>query len=471
MKLRAAVWDPVRDLANVKTVDKRHADRVIAVTRRAVSAPGASFPRMMENDAELEGAYRLFSNRRVSPAAIFEAHFSASATRVRAAGARVVVTHDTTACSFGGEGERAELGTLANNGNGLAVHVALALSTDGLPFGLLDVRTHTRLAPVDSKKTYRKRPPSEKESARWAATVDDAMRRVGAGPEVVHVMDREADSYLLLDHLCEHEQSFVIRVCQERRIVDDEHEYLQTAIETIDASVEREVPLSPRSNYRRQQGAKETHPPRDARVATLAIGARTFTIQAGKTHRKHASCPTRTLNVVRVWEPTPVDGEPAVEWRLITNLPIETPEQLEQIIDCYRLRWRIEEFFKALKTGCAFENRQLESRHALENALAILAPVACRLLLLRSLARRTPSAPATAALSATQLEVLRAISKRFKLAARPTIREALFAIAGLGGFLKRNGEPGWQTIGGGFERLLEAVAVWNAAKGLASSDQ
>lgn len=471
MKQRAAVWDPVDDVAGGRMVDVRHGQRIALIARRARRAPQASFPRMMEDDAELEGAYRLFSNPRVSSAAIFAAHFDATSRRVRAASGPIVVAHDTTTCSFGGEGERDGVGKMANEGSGLAVHVALALSADGLPHGLLDVQTHSRMAPVASKRTSWKRPPQEKESARWAATVDAVMQRAGGDIDVVHVMDREADNYLLFDHLCAHGHAFVIRLCQNRRLADDDVASLNEAIDTIEGTVEREVPLSRRSNYRRQEGAKRKHPPREARSAMLAIGARTVTLRVGDVARKHASSPTHTVNVVRVWEPTPVDGEPPVEWRLVTSLPIETPAHLEYIVDCYRLRWTIEEFFKALKTGCAFEDRQLESRHALENALAILAPIACHLLLLRSLARRTPSAPATAVLTARHLDVLRAISKRVKLSTRPTIREALFAIAGLGGFLKRNGEPGWQTIGAGFERLLEATMVWNAAKRFPSSDE
>lgn len=43
-------------------------------------------------------------------------------------------------------------------------------------------------------------------------------------------------------------------------------------------------------------------------------------------------------------------------------------------MDAYRARWVIEEFFKALKTGCNFERRQLESFQSLRIALAIFLP-------------------------------------------------------------------------------------------------
>ncbi len=118
------------------------------------------------------------------------------------------------------------------------------------------------------------------------------------------------------------------------------------------------------------------------------------------------------LNVIHVFERRPPRDEPAVEWFLLTNLPIDSPEAIAFAVDCYRGRWVIEEFFKALKTGCQYERRQLESAHSLLNALAILAPVAWRLLLRRHLAQTDERAPATAALTPKQLEVLHAVAKR-----------------------------------------------------------
>ena len=66
------------------------------------------------------------------------------------------------------------------------------------------------------------------------------------------------------------------------------------------------------------------------------------------------------------------------------------------MIEGYRTRWTIEEYFKAVKTGCAYESRQLESFHALSNLLAYTFVVPYALLLMRALARTGRSWPATA---------------------------------------------------------------------------
>ena len=146
---------------------------------------------------------------------------------------------------------------------------------------------------------------------------------------------------------------------------------------------------------------------------------------------------------------------------MLTSLPVDDDDAIAFAVDCYRARWTIEEFFKALKTGCQYERRQLETAHALLNALAILAPIAWRLLLLRHLARSKRPGPATNALTPKQLEVLRAVAKK-PLRAKPTARDAMLAVAALGGHIKNNGDPGWLVMGRGMHDLLLLEVGWRA---------
>jgi hypothetical protein len=97
------------------------------------------------------------------------------------------------------------------------------------------------------------------------------------------------------------------------------------------------------------------------------------------------------------------------------------------------------------------EQRQLESWHALLNALAIYAPIAWHLLVLRRLGWEDDSSPASAIPNPLQLRILR---RKAKLVDAPTIREAMLAVARLGGDIKNNGDPGWIVLGRGDEELL-----------------
>src|SRR5690606_35632108 len=151
-----------------------------------------------------------------------------------------------------------------------------------------------------------------------------------------------------------------------------------------------------------------------------------------------------------------------VEWLLLTTLPITDPSGITRIVDAYRARWTIEEYFKALKTGCAYEKRQLESRTALLNALGLLAPLAWRLLALRAAA--DDQAPATTVLEPDELRVLRALSPDSRLPTAPTIAQALAAIARLGGHFPQNGRPGWRVLWTGFHKLRERVEGYRLAR-------
>jgi hypothetical protein len=100
------------------------------------------------------------------------------------------------------------------------------------------------------------------------------------------------------------------------------------------------------------------------------------------------------VNVVKVQETNCPKGVEPIRWFLVTTEPVQTRAQLEFVVDACRTRWVVEEFFKALKSGCRFEQRQLESFKSLDNALAIFLPVAVRLSLCAVLLGRRPAGAA-----------------------------------------------------------------------------
>lgn len=95
--------------------------------------------------------------------------------------------------------------------------------------------------------------------------------------------------------------------------------------------------------------------------------------------------------------------------------------------------------------------------------LALSLPIACLVLALRSRARSSPMAPATDVLTPQQLRVLRHFASR-PVPPEATVQQALFAVAGLGGHMKRNGPPGWKVLQRGMTRLLDYEAGWTASE-------
>jgi len=275
----------------------------------------------------------------------------------------------------------------------------------------------------------------------------------------------------MFDSLMRDGHRFVAR-CQFNRKLETELgiEKLYDVLARVSATAERDVPLTKRKPQK-DPVAEKIHPSRQARLAKLSIAATTVEFKRPLNLKSDDACsPTIAINVVRVWEPAPPEGEQAVEWVLLTNEPIATPEQQLAIVDHYRARWVIEEYIKAIKSGCDFEKRQIQDYEGLVNLLAVFAPIAYHMLLIRSEARRTPSAAAIEVVSQDHIDVLRACG-RLKLSNNPTTREVYLAIAALGGHIKYNGDPGWSTLAYGFEELEKLTRGWLAAKLQLRSDQ
>ena len=208
-------------------------------------------------------------------------------------------------------------------------------------------------------------------------------------------MDREADDCALFCLLQQGEHRFVIRLMHDRPLAADEPgapRKLDEALARITATTTRQVPLSRRAAALRSPKQIKAHPTRTARLATLAIGSTTVTLPRPRNQPKTLSS-SETLNIVRIWEIATPEGEEPVAWTLVTSEPVDTEQDALRTVDRYRARWTIEDYFKALKTGCTYEERQLEDFEGLTHALALFAPIAWHLLCLRSTARQQPQRP------------------------------------------------------------------------------
>ena len=423
------------------------------------AAPGDSFPQAFADDGQLEAGYRFFRNRKVTVQAIVEPHLQASIERA-AAGRCVRILHDTSEFAPKDGVAREGFGPFRGQGNGFFGHFALAASADEerQPFGIVGLLLYSRA--VRAKGEHKQTTAANVESNRWRDLVQDVERRLAGRTTAIHVMDRQADSYELMANLAERGQFFVIRAFQDRTVElgASERDKLFNASERARCRFRREVPLSRRYQPRARWTA-EQHPPREARTATLSFSSTAVSFRRPSTAR--TPTPTLKLNVVRVWEPRPPANVEPIEWLLITNLPVEKIEHVAAIVDHYRARWLIEEYFKALKTGCRVEYRQLETAHSFQNAFATFVPIAWRLLLLRHTARVAPDRPARSVLPDSQLAVLGRL-KRAKLPPHPTAQDAMLAIARLGGHLRSNGDPGWQVLARGYDDLLLLEEGWSA---------
>jgi hypothetical protein len=440
--------------------DWRLRERLMALASELDRAPEVSLPRALKTTAAREAAYRFLGNQRVTATGILAPHVAATVRRAQRHRAIYVIS-DTTEFSFSGE-RGAQLGRLQGESRGFMGHFALAVSADGKrrPLGVIGMELLVR---SDERKQhrniYQRKKDPDRESLRWSRMVERSSDQL-ANVHAIHVMDSEADIYELLTEMTRAGRSFIIRAGQDRLVAEDEG-CLSEAIANGQLLLEREVALCKRSGakskYAGTRKPSKRHGARAARLAHLRITCRQVSLKRPKSCTAEYPSTIR-VNVVRVFEPAPPDGQAPVEWQLLTTEPIATVAEVAAIVDGYRTRWLIEEYFKAIKTGCAYESRQLESLRTLSNFLAIVAVLAWRLLLLRAVHRVEKDGPARDILGGGLLEALaerlRDIGERKPLPPRPSVEDALNAIARLGGHIKSNGPPGWQVLWRGYQDLL-----------------
>jgi hypothetical protein len=447
--------------------DRRRTKRLCSIAAALGSHAGESLPKALSAVADREATYRFLSNPNVSMEGILSGHFECTAQRARQYDV-VLVVHDTSEFAF--STPRKGLGRLRGktSDHGFFSHISLCVGLDGGrdPLGLLSVMPWTR---TETTKKMRKA-SGVSEMHRWWTCAAKSEHRLGTdGPAAIHVMDREGDSFELFARLVADDARFIVRACHDRKLRDSMDKLFEVGRRAPIRAV-RNVSLSPRRQPKTFR-TRQIYPARRRREAELSVRATEVCL-----NRPRELCGRRNLakefklNFVNVQETNCPEGLEPVEWHLLTTEPIETDEDILAIVDAYRARWIVEELFKALKTGCRFEKLQLESYLALQRALGIYLPVAWFLLRLRYLSGLSRDVPASVLLNDVQLTVLRTAYKK-QLPAQPCLRDALLAVAAIGGHIKSNGEPGWQVLFRGLHDILLLETGFRAALGEAQSDQ
>jgi hypothetical protein len=460
--------DLATEFDGVSLGDARLAQRLQRIVAQVTTDPAESFPEQMESVADREALYRFLANPKVTLAGVLQGHVDQ--THARMAGQAVIrVVHDTTAFRFAGD--RRGLGVIRGKVMGFLGHMAMAVSADETrePLGVLAVVpyihtnavAHRGISHTERMQATHALPRADKESARWERTALAVSAALPAGVAAIHVMDQEADDYDVLASLHDAQQRYVVRVAPHRTTTTKQS--VKAALSTQPATVFRTVPLTPRRPHESAR-TKGRHPVRAEREATLQV--RWGTITLPRLCRSASAQRTLSLTAVHVWEPEPPAGEVAIEWMLATSDPVTTVAEATAVVDHYRARWLIEEYFKALKTGCAFEKRQLTTFDGLVRALALFVPMAWRLLVLRHFGRVTPARPVVPPLDREQIHLLRKLVERRRahLPRAPTLRDLMLGIAAIGGHIRNNGDPGWIVLGRGLTRLLDAQVGWRLAR-------
>jgi hypothetical protein len=290
---------------------------------------------------------------------------AAERTNQAAAGRHVLVIQDTSEINYQAKaGRKRNLGQVGNGTDaGLFVHPALAVDAeDGSVLGLAAATIWRRTKVKDPN--YQELPIEEKESHRWIATPIAAREALKDAALVTAVSDRESDIYEMFARVPDERTHVLARAQHDRKLGKASKSLFKTiAAQPVAGFIEFDL---------------VGRPGRLARKVALTVRFCEVSLRQPRVGADRRDPRELNLTVVEVREENPPPGEEPILWRLLTTHKVVSLEDARQIVDWYRLRWTIEQWFRTLKSqGMALEESLIADGEALERLAAATLVAAC----------------------------------------------------------------------------------------------
>jgi hypothetical protein len=399
--------------------DERLRKRLVESARVQAEMPGEAFSAAAQGNWPLvKGYYRMIDqpdDSAITMNAILAPHRERTLQRMMAQ-QTVLCIQDGSDLNYNRLAQCEGLGVIGTNqtraqSRGLHLHSTLVVTTDGLPLGLLGAQCEApqgrKEGPKEEeeKASSGKKPIAERKNFCWIESLRDSNALTGEMPSTrqVCVMDREADFYELF---CEprHQQQveLLVRAKHDRR-TEGEYKLFGTLRRS---AVRRTLSIQiPRQSARPKLSKQKARPHRPRRTAQVALRYQAVELPPPCDHKDTAPV---QLWVVHIREETPPPGETPLEWLLLTTLAVTSDRIAEECIRWYRLRWRIEDWHRVLKSGCGTEKLAYRTAERLKRGIAINMVIAWRIMLMTLLGRECPELPAEVLFSDIEIEVLSA---------------------------------------------------------------
>jgi len=469
------------EFVDVSLGDKRLDARLVKLCDRFSDAPESPINQACRDWAETKAAYRFFQNENVDIAEILGAHRCKTAKRAKNH-KMVLAVQDTSYFVYTSHQKTEGLGKMSLKkgknvkkiySNGLLVHTCLAVTTEGLPLGLLDQKIFSRKLRSHRRRRCKGRNPhdylpvEEKESYRWLEALAKTKEVMG-DTEIITVCDREADFYDFFKFSCQIGTAVLVRANVDRTI-DRNSRYAEKGVVKLwermcqhpeAGSFTINIPKKSRTKHSKE---------RVARTATVTVRFGAFHFNPPRNNVKHnqENLPDIEMNAIYIMETNAPHGEEPVEWMLLTNVPVRSFDEACEKVLWYCLRWRIEMYFKVLKSGFQVEACRLGHAERLARYLTVMSIVAWRLFMITLIARTNPAVSCSTLLADYEWKVLFLKVHKNKTPPEkpPPIGDVVIWVAKLGGYLarKNDGPPGTIALWRGWKRLANLTEGWNLA--------
>jgi len=399
--------------------DARLSRRLVDIAQSKAEKPGCAFTGVAEGDwPAVKAYYRLIDHPdedAVNMPHILEPHRERTLRRMKAQ-RTVLCIQDGSDLDYTSLAQCEDLGVIGTNqtsaqSRGLHLHTTLAVASNGLPLGVLRAQcVAPQLKSPEDKRPSWAIPIEDKETFCWIEGLRDTMDLAAEMPQtrLINVCDREADFFEMLD---EHRRNpcvdLLVRANHNRGITDEPFKLFE-AVRQASLQTKVQVPI-PRQSARPKLSKKKARPKRPSRQAELEVRYQRIQLRPPKYYSGKDPIDIWVLHAV---EASPPEGAAPVEWFLLTTVDITSPEDAVQCLRWYCLRWRIEDFHRVLKSGCAIEKIAHETAERIRRAIAINLVIAWRIMLMTLLGRQTPELPPEVLFSNIELQVLRAYVKK-----------------------------------------------------------
>ncbi|WP_316157824.1 IS4 family transposase [Cupriavidus sp. BIC8F] len=429
--------------------DARLSYRLVALARQLSASPHTSLPQAL-SPAELKAAYRFFDNDQVDTDGVLAPHIAQTLHRMEQIPV-VLAIQDTTEFNLTHLPATEGLGR-GNGGNerGFLMHSLLAVSPEGLPLGVLGMKTWARPEGTEGSAARRKsRPIHEKESIKWIEGLAhlSALKSRCEHTQLIGIGDRESDVYELFAAQRADGVDWLVRAAW-NRCARHPQRYLWQAVLDTPAAGQTEL----------QVPARGTRPQRTARLTLRYACVR---LRPPQTRTR---LPELDVFAVHVIEDEPPANIEPIEWMLLTSVPTHSPAQALERLQWYARRWTIETWHRVLKSGCRIEARQFGTLERFVRATSLFAVIAWRILYTTLLARLDGDLPCEVVLQPVEWQALYCRVHRTTRPPDtvPSLHQAIRWIATLGGYLNRRHDPppGATVIWRGFLVLHEITEMF-----------
>lgn len=459
----------LREFDEINLGDARLNQRLGTLTTQFFLNPESSIPSACDGWTGSKACYRFFKNQRVDHNKILEAHRGKCIERIND-NEMVLVIQDTTFVNYANHHKTTGLGRIGKNkkadSSGLIMHSSLALSEQGLPLGFLDQKIYARPF-LDGLKDRNRHAThiSEKESYRWLEAFRASIKGIKDPKKVITIADREADMYEFMLEIDKNDSNFLIRAVRDRAINKkckrspvEKKIWAHMSEQEIIGRIKTKIQC--RNNLNKFRNVE----------LTIKIGS--FSIQPSQQSRDKILDNPRAVKMYAIYVQENAksikDGEPPIEWMLLTNLVTTDLEAALTRIKWYKFRWRIDLFHKILKSGYRVESCRLSQAERLKRYLTVMSIVSFRILFLTYLQDVNKEANADITFTADELTILLMLlnKKANKKLRKLTISEAINMVGKMGGFFgrKSDGNPGFTTIWKGMKKLSEYVDSYKMIK-------